>query len=103
VNIPNIKAVSPVSGLPNIAALAQYTNTDERETLTMEQFLAFLYANPEQNKGPAVCISSEDWQRNETALAELCVKGNCTYEQKKTLERLQAFRQEVQNLNNVLQ
>lgn len=104
--VPDIEAVSPVNGVPGVAALAQHTNSDNHRRLDINELLDFLYAQDERpdpkhpgkrlpKKGPAVCVSSVDWQRNETAIAQLCVKGKCTYEQKKVLARMQAFRRKA--------
>ena len=106
VKIPDIKACSGVSDFPGVAALCQNSNSDVRERLTVTQWLDFLYARGEipdpknpgkmlAKKGPAVCISSEDYQLNDTALAQLCVKAHCTYEQKKALERVSNFMKAV--------
>jgi len=100
--VPDIEACSGVEGFPGVAALCQSSNTDKRRRLTAAQWLDFLYTqaprpdlkNPGKTlpaKGPAVCVSSDDWRKNETAIAELCAKGHCTYEQKKALERMQNF------------
>lgn len=104
--IPNIEAVSPIQGTDGVAAFGQYTNTDVHRNLTVDEFFDFLYAQPERPdpfhpgqvlpaKGPAVCMSSVDWASNETALAQLCIQGKCSYEQKKALERMQKFRERV--------
>ena len=106
VSVPNLEAVSGVQNVPGVAALAQRTNTDARRRLTLDEWLDFLYAQPERPdpanhggvlpaKGPAVCLSSVDWARNETALADLCARGSCSYEQVKALERMRTFREEV--------
>jgi hypothetical protein len=101
--VPDIEAVSPVAGISGVAALGQNTNSDTRRRLTVQEWLDFLYArgpvpdpkDPKKTlpaKGPAVCFSSHDYQKNETAIAQLCSKGKCTYEQQKALERIQSFR-----------
>ena len=110
VNIPNIRAVAPVEGIPGIAAIAQETNTDKTTRLTIDEWLDFLYAQLERpdpkdptntlpEKGPAICMSSEDWAKNETAIAQLCVKGKCTYEQTLLLEKARKFRTLATNAN----
>lgn len=104
--IPNIEICSGVSGVPGVGALCQNTNTDDRRRLTVEEWLEFLYAKPERpdpknpgktlpEKGPAMCASSVDYAKNETAIAELCVKIKCTYEQKKALERMKNFKADM--------
>ena len=104
--IPAIEAVSPVSGYPGVAALGQNTNDDGHRRLTTAEWVDFLYArgeipNPKDPtkklpaKGPAVCVSSDDWRKNETAIAQFCENGKCTYEQKKALVRMQGFHNAV--------
>lgn len=111
--MPNIEAVSPIQGVPGVAALAQFSNTDDHRRMNLTEFLDFLYArgelviddpkNPGKKitlpaKGPAVCTWSEDWQKNEAAAAALCAKGKCTYEVERTLERMRLFREEVSRI-----
>lgn len=104
--VPNIEVCSGVSGIPGVAGLCQNSNDDARRRLTLEEWLEFLYARPERpdpknpgkklpEKGPAMCVSSIDYQKNDSAIAELCVKIHCTYEQKKALSRLQNFKTDM--------
>lgn len=100
--VPNILACSGVEGIPGIAALCRRTNTDEKQRISLETWLEFLYAqearpdpkNPGKMlppKGPAVCVSAYDYQRNDTAISQLCAKGKCTFEQKKAYERIKGL------------
>lgn len=100
--IPDLEACAGVSEFAGVGALCQRTNTDAKRRLTVPEWLEFLYAAPERPdpknpgkmlpaKGPAVCMPSDDYRRNETAIAQLCAKGQCSYEQKKALERMQNF------------
>ncbi len=70
--VPDVELVTPVSGVPGVGAIAQ------------------------QTKGPAMCMSSIDYARNETAIAQLCIKGKCTYEQQEALDRMKKFREEAE-------
>lgn len=97
--IPNIKAAAPVQGVPGVAAVWQNTNNDESGRFTLEEWLKFLYADHDTGKGPAICVSNDDWRRNETAIAELCAKNQCTYEQAETLARLKEFRLKIEALH----
>ena len=62
--------------------------------MTLDQWMDFLYAQPERiidgkalpAKGPAVCMSSEDYQVNDTALAQLCVHAPCSWEVRQAIE-----------------
>lgn len=102
--IPNIEAVSPIEipGLPQVAASGQFTNSDDQRLLNHDAWFDFLYAQPERPdpahpgqtlpaKGPAVCVSSIDWAKNETAIAQLCIHGKCSYEQKQAVVRSLMF------------
>lgn len=93
-NIPNLRPVVPVlcdaPNCPDVGAIWQYTNTDERGRMTRAEFIDFLYPNAQ--KGPAICVSSEEWKQNELSIATLCSRGNCSYEQKKVLERMKDLR-----------
>jgi hypothetical protein len=104
--VPDIRACSGIEGVPGVSALCRYTNSDKKERLTLDEWLEFLYAQPERPdpknpgkmlpaKGPAIAVSSDDYRRNDTAMAALCAKGKCTYEQKKALERMQALETEA--------
>lgn len=108
VSIPNIEAVSPVAGIPGVAAIAQNSNDDGHRRLNINEWMDFLYARGEildpadplkkrklAAKGPSVCVSSEDFQKNQLAIDQLCNKGHCSWEQKKALERIQKFRAET--------
>jgi hypothetical protein len=103
--IPNIEAVSPIEikELPNVAASGQWTNTDQQRLLDHDEWFDFLYAQPERPdpknpgkslpaKGPAVCVSSEHWAKNETAIAQLCIHGKCTYDQQQAAVRALRYR-----------
>lgn len=104
--IPNIEAVSPTGGVAGVAALGQNTNNDGHRRLSLDEWFDFLYAQPERPdpkhpggklpaKGPAVCVSSPDWGRNETAIAQLCIHGKCTYEEQQAVARELRFRGRV--------
>ena len=99
--IPDIEVCVPTEDFPGIAALCQNTNSDSHRRLTPPQFIDFLYAQPERpdpenpgkklpEKGPAMFVSSRDYASNEGALAKLCQKAPCSYEQKKDIEEAQA-------------
>lgn len=100
--MPNVKTASGTLGHPSVAAIATWSNSGVQERLSWDEWYDFLYAQPERpdpkdpdckidpnsskcsklpEKGPAVCMSSEDYRKNDTAMADLCLKGKCTYEQ----------------------
>lgn len=110
VKIPDNEVCSGTEGFAGVAALCRQTNSEGKRRLNLDQWLDFLYAreerpdpkNPGQKlpaKGPAICISSEDYRKNETAIAQLCVKVNCNYEIKKQIAeisgRVEALRKEA--------
>lgn len=93
--IPNIEVCSPIEGVPNVSAICQNSNTDDSRELGLTDWFEFLYAQQEREnkpaKGPAVCMSSIDYQKNDAAIAALCQKGRCTYSQKKAIERIRGM------------
>jgi hypothetical protein len=106
VRIPDNEVCSGTEGFAGVAALCRQTNSDSKRRLNTDQWLDFLYAREDdpntkadESKGPAICISSEDYRKNETAIAQLCVKTNCTYEVKKQIAeisgRVEALRKEA--------
>ncbi len=120
--VPNIRPCAPVEGYPGVGALCTWTNTGDQERLTVDEFIDMLYAQPERPDpkdpnckvkppeapkkacrmlpahGPSLILSSVDYQKNDTALAQLCVKAKCTYEQKKALDNLLKLPSDAQNL-----
>lgn len=106
VTIPNLEGCSGVNGFAGVGALCQNTLSDHHRDLTVEQWLDFLYARPDDEstkdvdeaKGPAVCFSSVDMQKQKTAMEQLCVKAKCTYEQKKVIRELLGRMESLQTL-----
>lgn len=99
VKVPNIRVCAPVEGVPGVAALCRATNTDQKWRLNIDEWFDFLYAqgerpNPKKPgeklpaKGPALAVSSEDWQLNETAIGQLCVDGKCNYDQQQLFNKV---------------
>ena len=107
--IPDVEVASGVQGYAavGVAALARNTNSDNKRRMDVQEWLDFLYAQPKRpdwrdkdclvdpqsknctwlpEKGPAVCMSSEDYQRNDAAIAQICVNAPCSYELKKNIE-----------------
>lgn len=104
--IPNIQPCAPTGDIAGVAALCQNTNNDGHRRMNLDQWIDFLYAQPERPdpdhpgktlpaKGPAIALSSEDWARNETAIAQLCIHGKCTYEEKQAASNELAYRRRV--------
>lgn len=104
--IPNIEPCSPTGGVAGVAALCQNTNNDGHRRMDLNHFSDFLFAQPERPdpdhpgqtlpaKGPAVCLSSIHWSENETAIAQLCIRGKCTYEDQQSVARALRFRGRV--------
>lgn len=78
-------------------ALCQRSITDERRILGIDEFIYFLEAQDDdkatpdnEEKGPALCTSSNDFARVKTTIEQLCQKaGNkCSYEDKKMISNL---------------
>lgn len=94
VEVPNIEwcASAGIHG-----AFCQHSITEDRRRLSIDEFIYFLEAQddikstPEnEEKGPALCTSSNDFARVKTTIEQLCQKaGNkCTYEDKKMISNL---------------
>lgn len=98
--IPDIEVCVPTDAFPGVAALCQHTNSDRHRRLTPPELVDMIYARPAipdprnpgkmlPEKGPAMIVSSEDYAKNDAALAKLCVKAPCSYEVKKEFEDAQ--------------
>lgn len=94
VEVPNTRWCSSI-GIHG--ALCQDSNTLDNSKLGIDEFIYFLEAQeddkttPEnESKGPALCISSNDFAKLKTAVEQLCHKlGNkCTYEDKQMIARM---------------
>lgn len=70
--------------IEGVAALGSHTNFQKRETKTLDEWIDFL--SPSDKHGPAICMTSEDYAKQKTALEQACVKSNCSLEQKKEIE-----------------
>lgn len=95
--IPDITVCAPVEGIAGVAALCRKTNSDRKWRLSIEEWFDFIYAQDERSdpknpgkklpaKGAALAVSSEDYMRNDLAIAQLCVTGKCSYEQENQLK-----------------
>ena len=84
---------------PGVVALGSHTIFDKQEEKTIDEWIDFLLAqserpdpkNPDATlppKGPAICISSDDYTIQKTVLDQACAAAHCTYEQKKILEKI---------------
>lgn len=77
-------------------ALCQDSHDKKRNrVLTLEQWYDFL--TPKADKGPALCLSSEDFSKNKTAIEQMCarLKDRCTIEMKK---EIQSYDQNIRKL-----
>ena len=60
-------------------------------SMTLTEFIEFLEPSPaigdKPEKGPAICQSSDDWNKLKTALEQACalLKDQCTYEMQEWL------------------
>jgi len=94
VEVPNTKWCSSI-GIHG--AICQESNTDQNSQMTIDEFIYFLEAQednkstPEnEEKGPALCTSSDDFAKIKTTIEQLCHKsGNkCTYEDKQLIRKM---------------
>lgn len=100
--IPNSIVCTP-AGLVTLGGICGETQTSKTWDLTFEEFIYFLEAqaeHPDPNepthtvpaKGAAMCQSSEDYQKQKTALETACrlLGPRCSYEIKKQIKTMQA-------------
>lgn len=84
VQLPDVK----VCYTPLLAAGGDcmYTLSGGFEEMTAEQFVEYL--EPTEKRGPALCLSTEDYARLKTAIEQLCYKAGsgCTKEVKKEIQ-----------------
>lgn len=69
-------------------AICAHTLSDETEDMDLAHWLEFL--EPQVDRGPALCVSTEDFAALQIALEKACTKLGpaCTKEQKKAMEKL---------------
>lgn len=93
VEVPDVEWCSSIG---RFGAICQNSISDNRRRLTVDQWLDFLEALPDdpstpinEEKGPALCATTNDFRRVKVALEQLCEKAGwqCTLEQKKALEK----------------
>jgi hypothetical protein len=101
VTVPNTKVCS-VAGVISAGGICAETLTSRTSDLTMDEFLDFLEAQPERPDpkdpskklpahGAAVCQSSEDWNKQKTALEQACreLGKRCSYEIRRALAAIE--------------
>lgn len=88
VTIPDVELCSSIGSR---GAICQNTNSENKRRMSFDQWYDFLEAD--QDKGPALCLSSTDFTALKTSIQTLCKNAGrrCTYEQKKTIERIERF------------
>lgn len=96
VTVPNITDCTLYGQLINGGFCAE-TQTQTSVDLNPDDYLAFLEASP--TKGPAVCQSSDDYDKITTTLDLMCrLLGNdCTLEIKQTIQSRKALRQKIKS------
>ncbi len=79
--VPNSE-ICMVSGVLAAGGDCVMTQTDATRSMDLDGWISFLESDPATGKGAAVCTSSEDYQKNKTALEQLCKKAGvwCTKE-----------------------
>lgn len=84
VQIPNVRVCS-VAGFFTAGADCAYTLSDKTEEMTAQEFVKFLEGD--ENNGPALCQSSNDYIKIKSALEQACYKlgDQCTYDMKSAL------------------
>lgn len=74
---------------PTIAALGSHSNFVKHEYMTLDEWVNFLAASEKEKRGPAICISAADFNKQKTVVDQACKKVNCSYEQQKAIENLE--------------
>jgi hypothetical protein len=67
----NVEACAVAGELSNGADCAK-TLTDDTREMTLDEFIEFL--EPQNERGPAICLSSEDFASLKTTLEQACAK-----------------------------
>lgn len=71
-------------------AICANTLKDETEDLSLQQLIEFL--EPQVDRGPALCMSTEDFAKLQIAMEQACAKlaGKCTKEQQEQIKQVSA-------------
>lgn len=86
VRVPNVEWCTSI-GIDG--ALCQNSLSNDNRQLTLDEWLAWLDADVEAGRGPALCVSSDDFTRLKIALEQLCYRAGryCTRDTKKKMTR----------------
>ena len=98
ITVPDTE-VCAVAGLIDAGADCVHTIQSGRRSMSLEQLIVFLEAQPEYvdadgvwhpARGAALIMSADDWNKMKTTLEQACEKlGNqCTYEMRATYETI---------------
>lgn len=90
VHIPNTRVCTIPDKMAQGAICAE-TLTDKTSEMTLDEWISFL--EPTKDHAGAMCQSSDDWNKQKTALEESCrsLGNNCSYETKLALERMKQW------------
>lgn len=85
--------VCAVAGTVLAGADCVHTLTDERRSMTFDEFIEWLEPQETPERGPAICQSSQHFNEFKTTLEIACRKlgKRCTYDIKKIIERTSAL------------
>lgn len=69
-------------------AICANTLNDQTEDLNLQQFLEFL--EPQVDRGPALCLSTDDFTKLQIAMEQACSKlgTKCTKEQQEEMKKM---------------
>ena len=84
VRVPNVEWCSSIGAF---GAVCQSSLSDDSRQLTLDEWLDWLEADLHINRGPALCVSSNDFTRLKIAIEQLCYKAGrmCTRETRRKL------------------
>lgn len=87
ITVPETRACA-VAGVMSAGANCAYTLSGKTEELSLGEFLEFL--EPTDDRGPAICQSSDDFNKMKTALEQACKKlgPRCSYELRSDIKRM---------------
>ena len=94
VQVPNTE-VCAVAGKVQYGANCVHTLSDETREMQFEEFIKFLEPSNNPPKGAALCQSSDDWNKQKTALEEACkiLKDKCTYQIQQAIANIAKLRE----------
>lgn len=101
IKVPNTE-VCAVAGVVAAGADCAETQTKKTRSMNMDMFIEWLEPDEKTQRGAALCQSSDDWNKQKTALETACRKlgVGCTYEMKKVIASVTGNIENLQRSSN---